>query len=223
LVKLTKIIFSWQCDDQNPHMKHLHRMHIADEMLHLAAMGSKQREKGIKPCPNNEMDIARQLRSMGIYPLNVKYSDVVDFNKAQQVRGGVWLLNKLFSHGCNKTPAAPKQNSSVYSNQAQASCSNSEPSYVFTENNERDDNFNVNNRSKRGRGTRRRRLHRLSLSVSVRDAEPQASTSARPRKVGSMPNAVYDSASEEQENTGLAIYCNLCFQDFTLKELVVNI
>jgi len=222
--KLTHFIlsFSWHCNDLNPYNQREHRNIIADEMQKLADMGSKQRQIGIKPCPQ-EIDIVKQLKSMGISVCNVKYSSVVDFNKTQNVQARCGWLNKLFSHGGNKIPAArPKQNSSYYPSQARASCSFSGPANFFTENNARDDNYNVENSSKRGRGTRRRKLSRLSLSVSMRGVEPQASTSVRGRKVVNVPNAVNDLASEEQGNAGLPIFCIHCSTDFTLETLVVN-
>jgi hypothetical protein len=221
--KLTQfVIFSWHCEHKNQHMQQIHRIHIAAEMQKLADMGSKQRQVGIKPCPS-EVDIVKQLKSMGISIQNVKYSAVVDFNKAQSAQARGWL-NKFFSNGGIKAPAAPKHNYSYHPrHQARASCSYSEPVNFFTENNGRDDNFNVENRSKRGRGTRRRKLSRLSLSASIISAEPQASTSARGRNLVGKSNAVKDLAlDEEQENAGQPMYCSHCRLEFTLETLVVK-
>lgn len=195
-------------------MRHLHRQHIAAEMLQLAEMGSKQRGIGFQPCLN-EMDLARQFSSMGMCVQNVKYSSVHEFLKAQNAQCRSGWLNHIFSRGSNKAPAAPVQNSSGYPKRGQASSSSIDP-YIFTDNIERDDNFNMNrSKSNRGRGMRRRKLQRLS--VSLRIEEPQASTSMKARKAGSMPYSVV----KEQENAEL-IHCSQCRQDHTLKSLVVN-
>lgn len=201
-------------------MRQLHFLHIAEEMDQLAEMASKLRGIGPQLCANTDKDIAKQLRNMGICVQDVKYTAVVDYNKAQNVKSGSWVMDRLgyvFNRKANKqAPAAAVQNSKSNPQLDQATSSSNDPFIFIDDDDDRDDNFNMNMSSKRGRGSRRRKLSRMSLSyVAAGKGKAGASTSSKTRKVGSLPYAT--SNSEEKEY----IHCSGCKQDFALETMMV--
>lgn len=184
-------------------------------MEQLALMGTKQREEGIKPY-SNEIDPSGQLRRMGVVIHSVKYSSIVDFNKAKQTpqQPRCWINQLLF--GGARTTAVPAQHSNVNQNQGQSSLNRSVAS--FSENNERDDNFNMNSgSSKQGKGARRRKFTRLSLPANTNDyTATQSGTTLKLRiKVGNVVNSVKKSAEPRH-------HCTQCSRELTEVALMVK-